>query len=296
MKKKISFGNLLANFVLILLSLCCIIPIVMIVSISLSDESLINSMGYSILPRGFDTTAYEYIFENPKMLTDAYIVTIFTTIVGTVLSLVVMSMGAYPLARRSFLWKKGFNFYFYFTMLFSGGMVPLYILNTQYLKMGNTIWIYIFPALINVWYMFILRTFYKSIPEALIESAYIDGASEMKIYWSIMLPLSKPSLATIALFTLLGKWNDWNTSLLYITEDNLVTLQYLLQNILNNLQLLKENMLRMPASALESMETSVPSETLRMAMAVMAMGPMVFVFPFFQKYFVRGLTVGGVKG
>lgn len=296
-KNKINFGTLLTNFTLIILSLSCIIPMIMLVSISLSDEALINKQGYGIFPRGWDTSAYEYLFANPESLIDAYKVTAFTSFLGTLLSLIVMSMAAYPLSRSCFKWRKGFNFYFYFTMLFGGGMVPLYILNTQYLKMGNTIWVYIFPTLVNVWYMFILRTFYKSIPEGLIESAYIDGASEFKIYWSIMLPLSKPSLATIALFTILTKWNNWHTSLLYITNPKLETLQYLLQKILQNVQFLKQNMLVMPGSAYESVvENDLPTESLRMAMAVLAAGPMVFVFPFFQKYFVRGLTVGSIKG
>ncbi len=295
-KKKITLGTFILNLILIILSLCCIIPMIILISISFSDEMLINKLGYSIFPRGFDTSAYAFIFTNPKTILTAYGVTAFETFLGTFLSVLVISMGAYPLSRRTFIWRKGFNFYFYFTMLFGGGMVPLYILNTQYLHLGNSIWVYIFPSIVNVWYMFIIRTFYTSIPEALIESAYLDGASEMKIYYSIMLPLSKPAIATISLFLVLVKWNDWNTSLLYITDPNLETLQYLLQKILTNVQLLKDSMMIMPASAIESMSTDVPTETLRMAMAVLAAGPMTLVFPFFQKYFVKGLTIGSVKG
>lgn len=295
MKKK-NCGNIFANIIMILLSLSCIIPVIILISISVSDENLINELGYSVFPRGISFTAYAYIFENPGMLIDAYAVTIFETVIGTLLSVIIMSMAAYSLSRRNFKIRKGVNFYFYFTMLFSGGMVPSYILITQYLKLGDSIWVYIIPSLVNVWYMFLIRTFFKGIPEALVESAYLDGAGEFKIYWSIMLPLSKPVIATVALFTVLARWNDWNTSLLYINNDKLVTLQYLLQKILKNLQLLKDNMLYMPSSAVESMTTDVPTETLRMAMAVMAAGPVMFVFPFFQKYFVRGLTVGSVKG
>jgi len=296
MKKKMTFGYLCLNIMMIILSLSCILPVIILISISISQEELIATLGYSLFPRGVDFTAYAYIFENPKMIVDAYGVTIFSSVVGTVLSVFIMSMAAYSLSRNSFKMRKALNFYFYFTMLFSGGLVPTYIFNTQYYHLGDTLWIYIIPSLVNVWYMFLIRTFFKGIPDALVESAYLDGAGEFKIYYSIMLPLSKPVIATVSLFTVLNKWNDWNTSLLYINNERLVTLQYLLQKILKNLQLLKENMLNMPASAIESMTAEMPTETLRMAMAVVAAGPMLFVFPLFQKYFVRGLTVGSVKG
>jgi len=178
-------------------------------------------------------------------------------------------------------------------MLFSGGLVPTYILYTQYLNLDDTIWVYILPALVNPWYLFMVRTFFADIPEAIIESAYIDGANEYTIFFRFVLPLSKPVLATIALFVFLGKWNDWYTSMLYINKENLVSLQYLLQRIMKNLEAL-QNASMMGTTIVNSAD--IPSETTRMAMAIVVAGPVLVIFPFFQKYFVRGMTVGSVKG
>ena len=178
-------------------------------------------------------------------------------------------------------------------MLFSGGLVPTYILITRYLNLGDTIWVYIFPGLVSAWHIILLRTFFSKLPEEIIESALLDGASEIRIFVSMILPLSKPVLATVALFGALARWNDWFTAMLYINNDDLVSLQYLLQRILLNIQLIQQqNMGGVTFTVL----TDIPSETMRMAMAVVVAGPMLLAFPFFQKYFVQGLTVGSVKG
>ncbi len=294
--KSIKISRILLNAVLIIFSLSCIVPFLVLISISFSEEMLINRFGYSVLPRGFDITAYAYIFKNPSVLLDAYMVTILSAVAGTLLSVTVMSLAAYPLSRDYLKHKKVITYYIFFTMLFSGGLVPSYILITQYLKLGNSFYVYVIPGLVNVWYIFLLRTFFKGIPTSLIESAHLDGASEIKIFIFVIIPLSKPVLATIALFGVLTRWNDWYTSLLYISNQRLYTLQYLLQKILINLQTLKDNMLNMPSFAVEESMVNLPSETLRMAMAVVAAGPMILVFPFFQKYFVRGLIIGSIKG
>ena len=186
------------------------------------------------------------------------------------------------------------NFYLFFTMLFGGGLIPTYILTTQYLNLQNTIWVIILSQLVNVWYVFILRTFIKDIPEAIIESAMIDGASEFKIFLHIILPMSKSAIATIGLFTLLAYWNEWMTALLYINKPELFTLQYLLQKIMLNLQAMLQNMNKVPSNM--ATNEAIPSETARMAMVIIAAGPMIVIMPFFQKYFTRGMTIGAVKG
>ena len=177
-------------------------------------------------------------------------------------------------------------------MLFSGGLVPTYILTANYLHLSNTIWVYILTGLISPWYVFMMRTFFNDIPEAIIESALIDGANDFTIFARFVIPLSKPVIATIALFMFLAKWNDWNTALLYITDDNLVSLQYLLQKIMQNIQLIQNSDFALNMAT----GNEIPAETVRMAMVVIVAGPALIVFPFFQKFFVQGLTVGSVKG
>jgi len=283
----------LKHLILITLSLLFVLPILMVVSISLSNEAEVVRQGYSLLPRGFDLSAYQYVFKKPETILNAYKVTIFVSFVGTFTSVFIMMMCAYSLSRRVFKWRKIINFYLFFTMLFGGGLVPKYILISQYLKLNDTVLVLILSHLVNVWYLFILRTFIKGIPESIIESASVDGAGEFRIFWSFIIPLSKPAIATVGLFMLLIYWNEWMTAMLYISNSKLYTLQYLLQRILNNLQAMLQNMDMMSASMRNGEE--VPSETIRMALAVVAAGPVLFIMPFFQKYFTRGMTFGAVK-
>ena len=281
------------HLVLIILSLLCLLPFIMILSVSLTSEAGIQANGYGLIPSEWSLEAYRYIFRNPTEVISAYTTTIFVTVVGTISGTLIMAMMAYPMSRRDFQLKNALSFFVYFTMLFSGGLVPTYNLYTQYLNLDDTIWVYILPALVNPWYLFMVRTFFADIPEAIIESAYIDGANEYTIFFRFVLPLSKPVLATIALFVFLGKWNDWYTSMLYINKENLVSLQYLLQRIMKNLEAL-QNASMMGTTIVNSAD--IPSETTRMAMAIVVAGPVLVIFPFFQKYFVRGMTVGSVKG
>ncbi len=287
-------SKILIHGVLIILSIIFIVPIVTVVSISMSSETDIMDFGYSLIPRTIDWSAYEYIFRTPQMILDAYQVTILVSVLGTVCSIFIMMMCAYALSRKQYRYRRILNFYLFFTMLFSGGMVPKYILMTQYLHLQNTLWVLIFSHLVNVWNLFILRTFIQGIPESMIESAEIDGASEFRIFISMILPLSKPAIATIGLFVLLGYWNEWQSAMLYISESKLYPLQYLLQRVMQNLQQIIQNMDKMSPTVLAQVD--VPSETVRMALAVVAAGPMLFIMPFFQKYFVRGMTLGSVKG
>lgn len=187
--------------------------------------------------------------------------------------------------------------FFLFTMLFHGGLIPTYILNAKYLHLKDSFWIYIFPHLIGAWYIIVMRTFFSQLPESLIDSAKIDGARELRIFFQIIIPLSKPVLATVSLLILLDRWNDWMTSMIYINNTKLYTLQYMLQKILNEIEYVKQ-MASMAAnsSSVEMDISNLPGENMRFAMSVVAAGPMMVIFPFFQKYFVKGLTVGSVKG
>ena len=280
------------NALLIVLALLFLLPFAMIVSISLSDEiDIVYHGGYRLIPLNITLSSYRQIFNssNGSDILQSYKVTAAFTVITMVFSVLLMSLLAYPLSRKAFKGRKQINFLLYFTMLFSGGLVPVYILNTQYLRLGDTIWIYILPALINPWYVFMMRTFFSQLPEEIHESAIMDGANEFYFLFKMMLPLSKPVLAAVALFTFLGKWNDWFTSMLYIDDQRLISLQYLLQRIMNNIKVVKE-------SGSQTGRVTGDSETMRMAMAVIVAGPALLVFPFFQKYFVRGLTVGSVKG
>lgn len=290
-------ARVIMHVFLILLSLCFILPFILIISASFTNEDALIANGYTLIPSKFDIAAYRYVFSNPTEILNAYEVTAFSAIVGTFLALCVMSMCAYSISRKRYKFKRGITFYVYFTTLFSGGMVPSYILITQYLGLGNNIWVYIIPTLATPFYVIILRTFFAGIPEELSEAAKIDGCSEFRIFFSIILPLSKPALATIGLLTLLTKWNDWQSSMLYIRDEELYTLQYLLQRILNEVEFLKNLAQNQPAGVdVNVLNNTIPSESMRFAMCVVAAGPMLVVFPFFQRYFTRGLTVGAVKG
>jgi len=281
------------NVVFVIISALVILPFILLVSASFSDEKDVIMNGYSLIPRIFSTAAYEYVLKNPTTIVNAYKTTITFSVVAMVLSTLLMSMIAYPLTKRDLKGRTFLSFYLYFTMLFSGGMVPSYILITQYLHLQDTIWVYIIPALISPWHIFMLRTFFQGLPESITEAALIDGASEYRIFFTIILPLSKPVLATIALFQFLGHWNSWTPSMLYINRrTELYSLQYMLQKIMRDIVFMKEN----TGNSLVENMSEIPTETVRMATAMLVAGPALVVFPFFQKYFTRGLTVGGVKG
>lgn len=277
-----------------IMSALVLVPFILLVSISFSKEEDILFNGYKLIPQHFSLDGYKYVFSNPGKIFQAYKVTILYSLISMVLSTLLMSMIAYPLTRKKLKGRRVLSFYLYFTMLFSGGLVPSYILITQYLKLGNSFWVYIIPSLINPWNIFMLRSFFSDLPESMIESTKIDGASEYRIFWSFVLPLSKPVIATVALTTFLVKWNEWFTCMLYISDTDLYSLQFLLQSIMDNIKLLQE--LDSAGGGRLIDVSQIPSETTRMVMAVVVAGPAVLVFPFFQKYFVKGLTVGSVKG
>lgn len=293
MKKKSFLSQGFLNLFFIILCALIIIPFLLLVSISISNEADISAFGYSLWPKNIDFSAYSYVFKNPTRILKAYGVTGIFSVVSMVFGVLLMAMLAYPLSRKSLKGRRGLSLFLYFTMLFSGGMVPSYILITKYLHLNDTIWVYILPSLIVPWYVFMIRTFFQGIPEEIIESVYIDGGSEYVVFWRIVIPLSKPVIATIMLFIFLNKWNDWSTAILYIDNPDLYSLQYLLQKIMEDIKLLIDN----PQNAFMLQSTvEIPGETVRMAMAVIVAGPALIVFPFFQKYFVKGITVGSIKG
>jgi len=268
----------------------------LVVSVSMSNEELVQRYGYRLIPLQIDFTAYRMAFRDPGIVIDAYAVTAFQAFAATLLGLYVMSSCAYAVSRKYFKLRTPIVFGIFFTMLFSGGLIPSYILIKQYYHLANTIWVYIFPVLANAFYIIIFRTFFQGLPDAISDSAKIDGAGEFRIFFQINLPLSKPVLATIGLFMLLDRWNDWFTSLVYIDNTRLYTLQYLLQRILMDIEFVKSQMSANVPPDMNVNLFKLPSETLRFAMAVIAAGPLLLVFPFFQKYFARGLTVGSIKG
>jgi len=293
--KKTNFtAHVIINIIFIILCAMIVFPFLLLISVSLSNEQDISKYGYSLIPVHFDLSAYKFIFKNPQSILDAYKVTIAFSVLGMIMSAFAMAMIAYPLSKRNFNGKSFVSFYLFFTMLFSGGLVPTYILNTQYLHLADNFWIYILPSLVSPWFVFMMRSFFQGLPAEIGEAVLIDGGNEYTIFFRMVLPLSKPVIATVSLFTFLGKWNDWYVSMLYIDNNKLISLQYLLQRTLENLELIK-NSTFMNKEVLSSMQ-EIPSETTRMAMAIVVAGPAVLVFPFFQKYFVKGLTVGSVKG
>lgn len=292
MQKTNKFKEGLLTTIFVVLSVLVIIPLIILISTSVSSEKDIADFGYRLIPKSIDFTAYRYIMKNPTQILNAYQTTFIFSVASMVLGLLLMSMVAYALSRRDFKARRFVSFFLYFTTMFGGGLVPSYILITQYLHLQDTIWVYIIPSLIAPFNIFMIRTNFQALPIELTESALIDGAGEYTIFFKIIMPLSKPVLATVALFTFLGKWNDWMTSMLYINNrDDLISLQYLLQRLMQNIELLKDENI---SSYTQTMD--IPSETVRMAMAVVAAGPVLVVFPFFQKYFTRGMTVGSVKG
>jgi putative aldouronate transport system permease protein len=282
------FSELLVHVLLLAIALFCILPMMLIISASLSDEGKIATVGYSLLPRGFTTMAYEYIFKVPGQIMRAYGVTVFVTAVGSMLSLLVMSLLAYVLSRPDFPFSRHLSFYVFITMLFSGGLVPWYIWLTQGLRLTDTVWALILPYLIIPWYVILLRTYFAGIAQEIIDSATIDGAGEWRVFFQIVIPLARPGLATVGLFLVLMYWNDWWLALLFINNRELQPLQYMLYNILNNARAIQANVA-------QSAGVVLPLNTVRMAMAVLATGPGALVFLVLQPYFIRGLMAGAIK-
>jgi putative aldouronate transport system permease protein len=272
----------------------CLAPVLLVIAISLSDEMTILLNGYSFIPKIFSLKAYSYVISAGDMIWRAYGISIFVTVVGTILSMLITCMYAYPLSRQSFRYKSQFSFFAYFTMIFGGGLIPWYMVYTHIFKIKDSIWIMIFPYLLNAWFMLIMRTFYKTtIHESIIESARIDGAGEFRTFFVIVLPLCRAGLATIGLFSTLNYWNDWYLPLVFVNDPKMYNIQYMMYQTLLSIQFLSSSSSFTRAAQAFS---DLPSESARMAIADISIGPIIFAYPFFQKYFVKGLTIGAVKG
>ena len=273
-----------------LFSIICLIPFILVVASSFTSEDAILRYGYNLWPREFSLEAYKLMFSTPKMLY-AYGVTIFVTVVGTALSVLVSSACAYSLSVKSFYYRNIITFFIYFTMLFSGGLVPTYLWLVKYLKLTDSLWVLILPSLVNPWNVLLLRNFFAGIPESLAESAKIDGANDLVILFKIILPISLPGLATVGLFYALAYWNEWYKAMLYLRTEWKYPLQYIIMQITRNIRFAEEL-----ASMGGTVTENPPAYSSQMATAVITIGPIIFLYPFLQKYFVTGLTVGSVKG
>lgn len=286
--------NVVMNILAGLFALICVFPFVFVVIISFTDEKALARDGYRLIPKEWSLAAYQFVWQSGDTLLRAYGVTILVTVLGTIISLILMSLYAYAISRKSFRYRRFFSIFAILTMLFNGGMIPTYMVVSQLLHLKDTVWALILPLAMNAFYIMILRTFYStSVPDAVIESAKIDGAGEFYTFMKIVIPLSLPGLATIGLFSTLGYWNDWFNALLYIDNPNLVPLQSMLMRIESSIQFIQQNSANSSMS-LAAMQ-SIPQDTSRMAMVVLATLPIIFAYPFFQRYFVQGLTVGAVK-
>ena len=276
--------------IVLIFTVCCLIPFILAIAASFTNEMSLAREGYQFWPSEFSTKAYELLFKTSQIF-QSYGVSIFITVVGTALSLLVTTLIAYPLSTGKLKYSGKINFFVYFTMLFNGGLVPTYMLISRYLNMKDNIWVLIIPILINPWNMFLLRNFFSSIPGSLAESARIDGANDIRILFQIILPVSLPALATIGLFYALAYWNNWFQALLYINKSALKPLQALIMEMLRN-----ADFMTLMAGQMGVSTTDIPSVTSKMATAMVTIGPIVLVYPFVQKFFASGIMVGSVKG
>jgi len=287
--------NLIFNFIFFLCSLACLIPVVFVFMISISSEQSLAKYGYRFIPKVFSSVSYQFLWNERDVIFNALGISTLVTAVGTLIGVVLTTTMGYVLSRPVFKLKSFFTWMVFVPMIFNGGMVAQYVVNANMLKLKDTIWVLVLPLAVSSFNVIISKTFFKStIPDSIVESAKIDGASQLNIFIRIVLPISKPVLATIALFLTFSYWNDWFQSSLYITNKKLISLQALLNNIMRNIEYIANN----PDGglSLQQYKTSMPSESVRMAIAIVIVVPIACVYPFFQKYFISGLTIGAVKG
>ena len=286
--------HIIANIAMIVVCFCILYPFLIIVGSSFQTQNDIMLHGYRVIPNEASLAAYKMILKDPSTILNAYKITVMTTAIGTFLGLFVTASCGYVMSRKSYRYRNFLAFYMFVPMLFSGGMVAGYIWMTQGLGLKNSLFAMILPYVCSAWNILLMRNYMVSVPDGVVESAKIDGASELRIFFRIVIPMSTPAIATIGLMFLLQYWNDWYLPMLYIEDSNLVNLQYLLQKMLKNMDFL--NSAEAISYGLVNGSTEIPTAGARMAMCILAAGPMLVVFPFFQKYFVKGLVVGSIKG
>ena len=299
MKRKLNSEKIFRSFafvVLLILAIVCILPIILIIVASFTDETTLLANGYRFCPQKYGLEAYVYLLKQSVMMLRAYKISILVTVIGTLASLVLSTTFAYPLSRKDFKYRNIFSFLVFFTMLFSGGIVPSYMMWTKFFHIKDTIWALIIPSyLMNAFNILLIRNYYSNnIPDALVEAARIDGASEFLTFRRVIVPLSVPVIATVGLFTGLAYWNDWINGLYYINDPGLYSIQNLLIRLMNNIQYLNSG----AAAGIVSGGTTgaLPSTSVRMAIAVVGVIPVVAAYPFLQKYLIRGTVIGAVKG
>ena len=285
-----------ATIILTVIVLWTLFPLLLMVMSSFTDETTLLRNGYSIIPEKLSASAYGYIIQQSGTIFQAYGVTILVTLIGTALSVLLTCLLAYPMARKAFKYRGVLTFFVFFTMLFNGGIVPSYMLWTNLFHIKNTLAALIVPNyLVGAMNVILVKNYYQNnVPDAIIEAAQIDGATEMRIFWKIMLPLAKPVAVTIALFTGLLYWNDWTNGLYYIDTPKLYSIQLFLKKIMDNIEALKTSTQLTAGSA--AVSSSIPGASVRMAIAVIGMLPVLIIYPFMQKYLIKGVVVGAVKG
>ena len=273
-----------------LFAIASIFPFLIILGTSFETEDNIISYGVTLFPRTFTTSAYEMVIKGGSIWA-SYGLTIILTLIGTSIGLFICAMTGYALQRRDFPFRNGISFFIYFTSLFQAGLAPYYLLMTQTYHLNNTYWAVLLPLMVSSWLIILMKNFAKSVPHELTESGKIDGAGDFKIFISIVLPMLKPGLATVGLFLALGYWNEWYQSSLFLQNMNVLPLQYRLYKIVNEAQSLKNSVAAQYVTV-----SNLPTESLKMATAMMTTGPIIFLYPFVQRYFIGGITVGAVKG
>ena len=291
MKKRIKVSQVALYGILTLISVLWISPVLFIFSLSVTPETSLSEVGYRLIPKEITFDAYTYIIKNPAQILNSYKISIIVTVIGTVAGLLFTTGIAYAMSRKDFKLGKHITRFVMFAMLFHGGLIPTYIVVTQVLHLGNTLWVLILTMLVSPWNIFLMKSFLSSIPTELLEASFIDGATEYQTYFKVVLPLAKPGLATVGLLILFSYWNDWYQAMLYIDNMDLVPLQLLLYKIISIIQFVLQN-----SFYLASEGGSFPTIAARMATCVIAIAPMLLAFPFFQKYLAKGLTLGSVKG
>lgn len=292
--KRITLGDILIGAVFVLLCLFILYPIICIISVSLTGKDEITYSGFHLFPRELDFSSYKYILKEGKMLAKAYGTTILVSVAGTAVGVVVTSMYAYAVSRRDFKLKSLFSFLVMFTMFFNGGMSATYIIYVNVLKLKNSIWVLILPGTFTAMGMIIVRSYFQSLPHSMVESAMLDGAGEYTIFLKLMVPLAKPALATLALTVFITKWNCYYEAMMYMDTGNWVTIQLLLQRMLSQVEFLKKYSSQVNLVGYDM--KLVASDSMNMAMCVLTVLPTLLVFPRFQKYFIKGMAIGSVKG
>jgi putative aldouronate transport system permease protein len=283
-------GTVVIYTAIALFSIACLIPMLLTLIVSISDEDSIVKNGYSLFPEKFSLDGYRTVFVNSALIFKGYAISIIVTVVGSILAVIITAMAAYPMSNPNVKYRGFLALYFFISIIFQIGLVPWYLMNNE-LGLTDNIFALIVPMLMfNAFNMFLVRNFMESLPGALRESAYIDGANDLRIAFQIYLPLCVPVLATVSLFYSLNYWNDWFNAIMLIDNKDLYPVQYILFQLRSNIQMLD----MLPTGA--NSEYSLPAESAKMATVILTIGPIVFVYPYLQRYFVKGLVIGSVKG